>query len=219
MKLIIGPLSIEQTKDIFDNLMSREYRCMSDDTSLLPTGNAIRISHDSNNPDKCTFRIGNYDKYVKYITSKNKDYSTDVIYNYDYYKSNMMSKILNNVEQIGKIDSKAVKEEVITDTIILTKQNVLNTYKLSSTELQIFMRNLFGEDMFKETTYKVGDWFEYSNSKFVLTRINKDVVTLIDTRTYENYSLARAVKNINKITEHELRSLIGVNYDKFKLIR
>jgi len=212
MKLIIGPLTNNQIDIISDDLLSKDYRLVS--STKLPSTecNAIRINKDDNNPYKCKFTIGNYDKYIKYIKDKNNEYLTDTVYDFNYYEINMMSK-----------SSKVVNNTVVSiesnDIININKQNVLNTYKLSSTELQIFMRNLFGEDLFKETTYKIGDWFKYLNNKYVLTKINKDVVTLIDTKTYENYSLSKSVRDMYKITENELRSLIGINYDKFKLIK
>lgn len=213
MKLIIGPLTSEQLKIVYDDLVSRDYRCKTVGQSFAPEDTAIRINHDPHYPERCEFRVGNYEKYDRYVTTKNKDYSDDLIYDFNHYTTYMMASFTTNTEY------KKVVQNEVTDAITITKQNVLNTYKLSSNELQIFMRNLFGESLFKETTYKIGDWFEYQNNKYVLTKINKDVVTLIDTKTYENYSLSKSVRDMYKITENELRSLIGVNYDKFKLIK
>ena len=99
------------------------------------------------------------------------------------------------------------------------KSKLLNTYSRVSHELKSFLRLLFGDELFIEKTYKVGDKFSRRGETLVIAKLNHNVVSVIDCNTFENLSPSTQVITINAITESELKCLLGVWRDEFNLIK
>lgn len=181
------------------------------------------------------YTYGTYLGYIVYRKSGMKDYIDAETINLGGLLQILKpekSIIVDNMEgyqiyisepskSMAKLYPTDIKAEpiVIADTELkLNKDKVIAAYNQTSPELQQFMRLLFGSELFVEKTYKVGDKFQKKSETYVLAKINMNVVTMMNLDTFTNFGNSIQVRDLESISDRELKQLLKVYYSEFKKI-
>ena len=243
MNYILGKFTTDEELQQAENRL-KELGFVSSKTNKN-SGDALRLfNKDSGN----TFTSGDYDNYLKYKKSGMSPYvECEVLSLEDFIKTlqkdskpSLNERKLAHQKELEKrevnsfienLNAKAsnmnkgvaytfeTKPFMPNDEVHIDKSKLLNTYSKVSHELKAFLRLLFGDELFVEPTYKVGDKFSRKGETLVIVKINQNVVTLVDCKTFENVRTSKQVADVNAITESELRCLLGVWRDEFNLIK
>lgn len=202
--------------------------------------NCTGIRVFTNSKGKTCYSCGTYLGYIVYRKSGMKDY-VDA----ETISLEGLLQVLNPTKEItskaivepfyipntspafplGTINLNLKNKEVTTEAeviesteIKLNKDKVIAAYNQVNPELQQFMRLLFGSELFVEKTYKVGDKFQKKSETFVLAKINMNVVTMMNLDTFTNFGNSIQVRDLENISDRELKQLLKVYYSEFKKI-
>jgi len=206
--LIIGKLTQEQLKKVITTLGAKYYSSFRGKS--LDKCNSIRTN------DISEYMTGDYDKYVFYCKHSTTGYKGSKIVTFEEFEELAGIKHYftpTPIEKVREIFKTTPEADII---IPIYKNKLIQAYQYSGEELKKVFQTLFGKDLFEAKTYKVGDKFIYSSDVFVLAKINTTVITMLNTGNYSNFTSSKSVLDINKITERELKDLLGIYYDQFK---
>lgn len=191
----------------------------------------------TNSKDNTCYSYGNYLGYVVYRRSGMKDYADAETISLKELldilnpptPKHISGGLVPKAETISEINKKIVEAypssggtlpSFIPDTELkLNKDKVIAAYnQVPSPELQQFMRLLFGSELFVEKTYKVGDKFQKKSETYVLAKINMNVVTMMNLDTFTNFGNSIQVRDLENISDRELKQLLKVYYSEFKKV-
>lgn len=178
----------------------------------------------TNSKDNTCYSYGNYLGYIVYRKSGMKDYvDAETIYLGELLNilKPTVEPVLRATVAAKELYSTDIKAEsiIISDTELkLNKDKVIAAYNQVNPELQQFMRLLFGSELFVEKTYKVGDKFQKKSETYVLAKINMNVVTMMNLDTFTNFGNSIQVRDLENISDRELKQLLKVYYSEFKKI-
>ena len=211
-KIIIGPLTEPQFKHVTNHIKGLGYVLnLHGKLKTFQDDIGIKIG------DKMNYCLNFFDQYKHFAETSKSNYDDHKIYSYDEY-----NKLIHppKLPQENVVAAKEVIEKIIGKTpkkIELTEENIRYTYEHTTLELKNFLKMLFGKEMFEDKLFKIGDIFEYCNKEFRIIKTGQTVISMIDLQSFENFCKSQIVNNPYCITENELKNLLGIYYEQFKL--
>lgn len=197
-------------------------------------GDALKIYSEE---DRKRYCVGYYDKYASYI-KYNESYKDFVLTSWEEFQKlssirQISTKpIIEEAPVFGRNPLRPSLADVMAElqadncdvgnkkeTLVIYAESVVKYYKNAPADHQSLLRALFGYELFKEKSYKVGMEFMHFSDRYKLIATNSKGVSMIDTKTWKPFTaVIKQVADVDNVTEQEMETWLTYHWGNFKLI-